>query len=86
MDLKPLADPVTDSAGVTHVDLEVTRTLLREVDQTQIFSMIRGRNAQRARAELFESLALRKDPEIRITPAWWPWLPLIPFNVLVEIK
>lgn len=84
--IKPLADPVTDSAGVTHFDLEVTRTLLREVDQTQAFSMIRGHTPQRARTELLAGLSLRNPPEVAITPSWWPWLPLIPFNISVTIR
>ena len=83
---KPLADPVTDSSGVTHFDLGVARTLLREVDQTRLFSMIRGDNPQRSRAELLKGLSLRQAPDVVITPSWWPWLPLIPFNISVEIK
>ncbi len=84
--LKPLADPVTDSSGTTHFELEVKRTLLREVDQTQVFSMIRGHSPGDARDELLTGLSLRKAPEVIITPSWWPWLPLIPFNISVEMK
>ena len=83
---KPLTDPVTDSTGSTHFDLGVTRILLHEVDQMQTFSMIRGRSPVRARTELLEGLSLRKDPEVAITPSWWPWLPLIPFDISMEIK
>jgi hypothetical protein len=85
-DLKPLADPVTDPDGATHFDLEVSRILLRDVDQTQVFSMIRGHNPQRARTELLDVLSLRKSPDVIVTPSWWPWLPLIPFNISVEVK
>ena len=85
-EFKPIADPVTDSSGITHFELEVTQTLLREVDQTKVLSMIRGHNPQRARAELLEGLSLRKSPDVTIAPSWWPWLPLIPFNISVEVK
>lgn len=86
MVLKSMADPITDSSGITHFELEVTRTLLRKVDQTRVFSMVRGHNPQRARSELLETLSLRKSPDITITPSWWPWLPLIPFNISMELK
>ena len=84
--LKPLAEPSTDSSGITHFDLLVARTLLRKVDQTQVFSMIRGHNPQRARAELLDGLSLRKAPDVTVAPSWWPWLPLIPFNISVDVE
>ncbi len=84
--LDPLAEPVTDSSGITHFELEVTQDLLRDVDQTQMFSIMRGHSVERARAELLAALPLRKSPEISLTPSWWPWLPLIPFNISMELK
>ncbi len=84
--LNPLTEPVTDSSGITHFDLEVKQNLLRNVDQTHVFSLMRGHSLQYARSELFAGLSLRKEPEIKLTPSWWPWLPLIPFNVSLETK
>jgi Baseplate J-like protein len=84
--LNPLAAPVTDESGVTHFDLEVKQDLLKNIDQTQVFALMHGNSLERARAELFSGLALRKDPQIVLSPAWWPWLPLIPFDVSIEIK
>jgi len=82
----PLAEPLTDPSEVTHFDLEVKQDLLRTVDQTRVFSMVRGQDPERARAELSAGLSLRKAPQVTIAPAWWPWLPLIPFNVSIEMK
>lgn len=84
--LNRLTEPVTDSLGVTRFDLEVSQNLLRDVDRTQVFSMMRGHSLEDARSELFADLALRKAPQIIMTPSWWPWLPLIPFNVSVEME
>jgi hypothetical protein len=39
-----------------------------------------------AMAQLNEALRLSKPPEIQLEPAWWPWLPLIPFNIAVETQ
>jgi hypothetical protein len=83
---KPLSDPITDSIGVTHFELEATQVTLRDIDEVKVFSIIRGHDPARAQTELMKSFALRDEPQITIRPAWWKWLPLIPFNILVELK
>ncbi len=86
MKLKTLTEPKTDSSGMTHFELDVTRTLLRQVDTMQVFSSARGHNPSQIMAGLTKEFSLRKEPQISITPSWWPWLPLIPFNLSVEIQ
>ena len=83
---KVIADPSTDTSGISHFELEVTRTLLRQVDDMQVFSIVRGHNPESIKKELVSKLFLRQEPEIATIPSWWPWLPLIPFNISVQIK
>ena len=83
---KVITDPSTDNSGVSHFELEVTRTLLRQVDEMQVFSIVRGHKPESIKDELASKLSLRQKPEITITPSWWPWLPLIPFNISVEVQ
>jgi hypothetical protein len=83
---KVIADPSTDNSGISHFDLEVTRTLLRQLNEMQIFSIVRGHKPESIKSELVSKLSLRKGPEITITPSWWRWLPLIPFNISIQIK
>jgi hypothetical protein len=83
---KVIGDPSTDSAGVSHFDLEVSHSLLRQVDEMQVFSLVRGHKPQAAQTALTSTLSLRQKPEIVVTPSWYPWLPLIPFNISVEVK
>ena len=83
---KPLADPVTDSAGNTHFELEANQVTLRTIDQVRVFSTIRGHDPARAVSELEKVFELRDTPQITIRPSWWKWLPLIPFNISVEVK
>ena len=83
---KVITEPSTDTSSISHFELEVTRTLLRDVDVMQVFSIVRGHKPELIKEELVSSLFLRQEPEVIITPSWWPWLPLIPFNILVEVK
>jgi hypothetical protein len=83
---KPLAEPVTDSTGSTHFELEAAQVTLRDIDQMKVFSSIRGHDPARAVNELKNVFELRDIPQITIRPSWWKWLPLIPFNISVEVK
>ncbi|WKZ35566.1 MAG: baseplate J/gp47 family protein [Anaerolineales bacterium] len=82
---KPLADPLTDSSGVTHFELEAAQITFRRIDELRVFSIIRGQDPMRAQAELMRAFQLREPPQITLLPAWWKWLPLIPFNISVEV-
>ncbi|MFN3490673.1 MAG: baseplate J/gp47 family protein [Anaerolineales bacterium] len=78
--------PFTDSDGITRFQLQASQSTVKQVDVLQVFNLIRGHNLQRARTELQNFFALREEPQISITPAWWNWMPLIPFNISVEVK
>jgi len=82
----PRTDPVTDEFGVTHFDLEVKQTAIRELDAFRVFSLIRGLAPSEAKPELMRAFPLREEPQIVLTPSWWRWLPLIPFNLSVEVR
>ena len=83
---KLITEPSTDISGVSHFELEVSRTLIRQVDTMRVFSIVRGHPLSSMKKELISSLSLRDDPAIEMNPSWWPWLPLIPFNISVEVK
>jgi hypothetical protein len=86
MTFTPLETPFTDSTGITRFPLQASQATLRNVDLNQVFNLIRGREIGRAAVSVKETLALQNEPQIRITPSWWRWLPLIPFNISVEVK
>ena len=74
----------TNSQGVTRWAMRVSRQVEKQVDTGKIIPLVQGRSMTVAMAHLKESLNLPNSPKIRLTPDWWPWLPLIPFNISVE--
>ncbi len=82
----PLTEPSTDNSGVSHFELDVSRMLHKKVDDTLVLSLVRGLRPSSALAELTAALSMRQPPEITLRPSWWPWMPLIPFNISVETK
>lgn len=86
MSFQPLTQPVIDSSGITYFDLGVSQTVIRNLDILAVLSTIRGQTVEQAQNELQTMFDLREEPQITITPAWWRYLPLIPFNISVEVN
>jgi hypothetical protein len=85
--LKVAVDPVATDNTERHprFELQAARSLSRHIDLQQANVMVRGATPARAFAELESRLPLAAPPVIRLTPSWWPWLPLIPFRIDVII-
>ena len=86
MVFNPAETPFTDTTGVTRFALQATQSTLRDVNVMQVLDLIRGRNVQQATLLVKDTLALQNEPQITMTPSWWKWLPLIPFNVSVKVQ
>ncbi|MBI2331411.1 MAG: baseplate J/gp47 family protein [Chloroflexi bacterium] len=86
MTFSALEPPITDATGITRFPLQASQATLRDVDKMQILNLIRGRNARSAAAAVKEALSLQNEPQIIVTPSWWQWMPLIPFNISVEVE
>jgi hypothetical protein len=84
--LEPLGDHQTDEQGLTRWSIRASRQLEKKLDTALVVPLVQGRNPVRATTRLQEALELSGLPEIHLSPAWWPWLPLIPFNISVEIQ
>lgn len=61
--------------------LELRRTLNRRIDLASANQMVRGLSPARADQVLQDAFPLATAPEIHLKPAWWPWMPLIPFRI-----
>ncbi len=86
MTLAPQSAPFTDSSGITRFALSARQSIRRNVDAAQIFNLARGRDPQTAAALVQNALSLQSAPQINLVPAWWKWMPLIPFNISVEVR
>lgn len=78
--------PVTDAQGVTRWQMQAERRLFRSVDTAQVLRLALGRSPEDARAAIAKVQQFANPPEVRLTPTWWPWLPLIPLRVQVVIQ
>jgi len=85
MSFETLDEQRTDSQGVTHWVMRVSRNLVRQTDEREITTLVQGRSLAVAQAQL-NDLDTPAPPEILLNPEWWPWMPLIPFNISVKTQ
>ena len=86
LEFEPLGPRLTDEDGITRWSVRVSRQIERQLDTGKIIPLVQGRSMALATAHLKDNLDLTDTPQIWLTPNWWPWLPLIPFNITVETR
>jgi hypothetical protein len=83
---QPVTIPVTDAQDVTRWQMQAERLIFRSVDTAQVLSLALGRPPAQVQRLIARIQPFSNQPEVRLTPAWWPWLPLIPLRVQVVIQ
>lgn len=82
----PLAAPVTDEHGIARWQMPLERRLLKQVDVSRVLQAILGRAPETARRKLIEAFDWESAPQITVSPSWWPWLPIAPFQINVVMQ
>jgi hypothetical protein len=76
--------PVTDADGITHWKVLAQRLLRTRLDPLEATQLVQGHSPGVAGRRLAATLQLAAAPTIHVTPAWWPWLPVVPFRIAVS--
>jgi hypothetical protein len=80
----PAASPVTDNDEITRWQLQAKRLLYARLDPLKVQQLALGHRPKTAVMRLNESLQLAASADVQLKPDWWPWLPLIPFRMIVS--
>ncbi|MEW6030066.1 MAG: baseplate J/gp47 family protein [Chloroflexota bacterium] len=81
-----LAAPVTDEDGITRWQMPLERRLLRQVNLSRVLQLMLGRSPESARQSLLAAFDWEDEPQITVSPSWWPWLPIAPFQIDVVMQ
>jgi Baseplate J-like protein len=76
--------PVTGADGTTHWKLHAQRLIHAHLDLLDATRLIQGRTRPAAVRRLSGSLRLAAPSGITLKPAWWPWLPIVPFRISIS--
>ena len=66
-------------------NMHADRQIQAQAPTPQAIRLVLGVDPEAASQQLKSELALERPPVIRLTPAWWPRLPILPFRIHIEI-
>jgi hypothetical protein len=81
--LKAVTEPILNDDGFTRWTVRAERRIVQQIRTAQVTQMIQGIGALRAKTLLEQSLPLEDAPAVHLSPAWWPWVPIVPFRISV---
>jgi len=81
--VKPVTKPTLNEDGSTHWTVRVERRIVQQINNSQVTQLIQGIRSQRVKTLLEKNLPLQGSPQISLSPAWWPWVPIVPFRISV---
>jgi hypothetical protein len=81
--IKPVSNPSLDKDSSAKWTMRAERRIVQQIDVSRVTQMIQGFGAWNVETKLTENLPLASAPEIKLSPAWWPWMPIVPFRISV---
>ena len=84
--VRPLTDPFLDSDGTLRWNMHAEREITQSFDTLYVTQLVQGLGIKKAQSNLSASLPPASAPEIRLSPSWWRWVPLLPFRIEVITK
>jgi hypothetical protein len=78
--------PVKDSNGKLSWKVTAAQILHDNRDPRELIYAVLGKGRSEAFRIIASGYDVREDPQIILSPSFWTWLPLLPFQVKVEVK
>jgi len=81
--LKPVTTPSLNEDRSAKWTMRAERKIVQQINTAYVTQMVQGFGAWNVQSQLKKNLPLASAPEIRLSPSWWPWMPLVPFRISV---
>ena len=81
--VKTVTNPFLAEDGSLHWTMRAERLIAQSFDTAQVTQLVQGYGVKKAQSNLDESLPSASSPDIQLSPAWWPWVPVVPFRIEV---
>jgi hypothetical protein len=81
----PVDVPSTNKDGSTRWTIRAERQIAQQINTGRVMQTIQGVRSSHAQTLLATNLPLQ-GAVIRLSPSWWPWLPIVPFRISVVTK
>jgi hypothetical protein len=78
-----LENPTTNTNGTTALTLQANQNIGRAVNGLYVSRLVQGLRVQESYKILVEEYGLEIRPVVKISPSWWPWLPIVTLRIAV---
>ena len=84
LSVTPVGEPVLGADETSTWEVVIFRQVFASRDIPSALHEITGKSSQQASLILQDQLNLASEPEIEISPSWWPWLPLLGSRISIN--
>jgi hypothetical protein len=81
--VKPATKPSANADGSMHWTVRAERRIVQQINSSRVTQLIQGIRSPRVKMLLEKNLPLEGSPQIKLSPSWWPWVPIVPFRISV---
>lgn len=82
-EIENLNRPVYRADALIVWDMGAKRRIQAEIHEPAVLQLALGQTPEQAKANLAAIIPLAAPAQIRLTPEWWPRLPVLPFRILI---
>jgi hypothetical protein len=86
LNITSLNKPILDEENTARWTLRAQRQIQAVIAPEKAIQLAKGTTIEKARQSLLDHLPVDKTPLIRPFPSWWPYTPLLPFRMDVQIE
>jgi hypothetical protein len=78
-----VSEPILNEDGSSNWEVVIIRQIFTSQNLSSARDQIVGKSSEQAAQILIDQLELTEQPEIEITPSWWPWLPWLKSRITI---
>ncbi len=82
--IETIADPQVETDQVIRWEIKVSRITQLKLSDEQVTGMVLGMTPDAASRKLMKELPLVTTPRVKMTPTWWPQLPILAFRISIS--
>lgn len=83
INFKPVSKPLSGADDSRRWTVRAERKIVQQINAAQVSQMIQGVGSRKAQIQLEKNFPLAGSPQINLSPSWWPWVPIVPFQISV---
>jgi hypothetical protein len=81
--VKSVTNPILLDDGTLRWSMRAEREIVQQVNTGYVTQLIQGLGSSAAQLKLEDNLPSVSEPRVLLIPAWWPWVPIVPFRIEV---